>query len=125
MNKKMEIMGLYSVPNERDVYLLEFQILDKPSVIDVSEFMQIDQSVNESDWQVAYDEHYLNQDGTIIIGDYFNRKEIMGETTRLVFYMYLEDLSLPLRTPYGEISLPAPSDIPNRLTSILDYESAD
>ena len=74
-----------------------------------------------SDWQAAYDEHFLNNEGTEIIGDFFNRTEINEDNTRVVFFMYLEDLKKPLITPYGEMPFKATEDLPQRLEKIISF----
>lgn len=119
------MIGLYPVEDEEDVYLIELIINDAPSNVDASMIVQKDPRFDEDDWQAAYDEHYLNSDGTKIIGDFINQKTLNTPNTRMVFYMYLESFDIPLSTQYGELEFIDPTELPSRLEKILSYEPID
>ncbi len=119
----VEIIGVYEV-NE-DVHLIEIKVDTKPSDLNVDGFTQEIEGVSEDDWQVAYDEYYLNDDGSKVIGDFFNRPKEEISSTRIVFFLYFVDFSIPLSTPFGKVNLPSPQQMPIRLKDIIEFEEAD
>ena len=119
----VEIIGVYAVNDE--VHLIELKVDRKPSEVNVEGFTQEVQGVSEEEWQVAYDEYYLNDDGEITIGDFFNKPEKNSSPTRLTFFLYFVDFTTPLSTPYGKVDLPSPSLMPKRLKDIIDFEEVD
>ena len=118
------LIGVYVVPGEENTYLIELAIKQSPALIDIGSILQKDDGKNKRDWQTAYDERYLDENGETIIGDFFNHKTLSGDTTRVVFFMYLESLDKPLSTPYGDIPLGNATEIPARLATI-DYSPMD
>ena len=72
MNNDIKIIGVYRVPNNSEVYLIELAINEKPSLIEVGKFTQENPNQPRGNWQVAYDEYYLNASGDKVIGDYFS-----------------------------------------------------
>jgi hypothetical protein len=119
----VEVLGVYEV-NE-DVHLIEIKVETKPSVVNVEDFTQEVEEVPEEDWQVAYDEYYLNDEGNEVIGDFFNKPTEDLSPTRITFFLYFVDFSIPLSTPYGKVSLPSSTQIPNRLKYIIEFEEVD
>lgn len=124
-NMKVKMLGVYPFSESEPIYMVELMIDDSPSAVDASLFLQEDSSLPESDWQAAYDERYLNLEGTEIVGDYFNRAKLSGEQTRMVFFMFLENLAYPLSTPYGKIAFGTPQNPPQRLERIITYNPMD
>ena len=120
-----QLIGVYPVQEEDDVYLIELLIKETPINIDISSFVQQNPALPKSEWQVPYDEHYLNYDGTKIIGDYFNVKTLLEKYCRVAFYMYIEDFKLPLSTPFGDISLLPIKEMPERLSTLLSFNGFD
>lgn len=122
---KVEVIGVYKVDTEESVYLIELMIDDKPSNIDVSKIMLIDEELDENDWQVAFDEYYLNPEGTEVIGDYCDLPEDDTDKTRICFFMYLFDFDKPITTQYGIINLPKSKKMPRRLSEIIEFEDPE
>ncbi|MBR4256589.1 MAG: hypothetical protein IKQ18_05440 [Clostridia bacterium] len=123
--EKVNIIGVYKVDEAEDVYLIELMIDDKPSNIDVDGIQQTDPDLDEDDWQAAFDEYYLNADGTEVIGDYCDLPEDDTDKTRLCFFMYLFDFNKPLRTQYGIINLPKSKKMPKRLGEIIEFDDPE
>lgn len=119
----VEIFGVYAVNEE--VHLIEVTIHKKPSEVNVEGFTQETPGVSRDNWQVAYDEYYLNEQGDKVIGDYFEKPINDESPTRLTFFLYFLDLSLPLLTPFGQVDLPTASPMPQRLKDIIEFENAD
>ena len=114
----IRLIGVYPVSEAENTYLIELWICVPPRQVDLSRFYQQDPQQKETDWQVPYDERYLNSGGTEMLGDFFSRETIPGEETRLVFFLYTEDRGLPLITPWGEISLSETKPMPERLQNL-------
>ena len=121
-NFEIQVHGVYSVDENPDVFLVELSINDSPSNVDLMSFVQEDKSKPRDSWQTAYDEHYLNDSGTEVIGRCFENERLMGIKTRLAFFMYFIDFGKPLLSQYGEIKLPNPTPMPDRLARIIDFE---
>lgn len=121
----VEIVGVYPVPNAPEpCYLLEVRIIDSPG-FDIREFTQDVPGQPERNWQVPYDERVLSAGGDEIVPTRWpTPPEVLSGDVRLVFFMHYLDLSRPLRTPFGEIPLPEPSEQPERL-AMVEYEGRD
>ncbi|SOC45089.1 hypothetical protein [Ureibacillus acetophenoni] len=119
----VEVIGVYEV-NE-DVHLIELKIDTKPSDVNVEGFTQEIEGVSKDDWQVAYDEYYLNDEGSKVIGDFFNKPAEDLTPTRIAFFLYFVDFTTPLLTPFGKVNLPSPLHMPERLKDIIEFEEVD
>lgn len=122
---KGALVGIYLYDLTHKIYLLEMIINEMPKAIDFSLFYQEELGLPESEWQVPYNEQYLASDGRTILGDLLTKENIPGDRTRVVFFMYLENLSTPLTTPYGEFSLTNVQRMPERLSKIVSYMPFD
>lgn len=123
-SSQIRLIGVYPVAEAENTYLIELWICVPPLQVDLSRFYQQDPRQKETDWQVPYDERYLNSEGTEVLGDFFSRDPIPGDETRLAFFLYTENRNLPLNTPWGEISLIETKPLPKRL-QILVFLSMD
>ena len=119
----VKLLGVYKVKGHEDVFLVECYIDCAPKDIDMIDFTQEEDDLPKDEWQVAYDEKYLNESGDAIIG-YFS-DEVPGKTTRVCFYMYFLDINKPLLTPFGPITLTEPIDMPKRLCAITKDDCLD
>jgi len=126
----VRVIGLYSVPDNEDVALVEVAVDRPPSAVDVGKFTQEERGVDQANWQVPYDERYLNADGTSEIGERWASGwdplpgVVEPGTTRLVFFFHFLASSRPLKSPDGDVSLPVVSSLPARL-SFVEYEPPD
>ena len=109
------IIGVYHHPHYRDVYIVEMLIATSPDSIDFSSFYCVDPNLPKSDWQTVFGEHFLSSDGDFIIGDGIDKPRVSSNEARVVFGLYAEGLDIPLSTPYGELALSSPEDLPARL----------
>lgn len=99
-----------------DTALIELVIENVDEHFTEDDFIQESQGTRQAAWM----ETYLDLDGTRIIA----RKEALASpsgTLRVAYYHHLFDSSRPIRTSYGEISLPAPSPMPERLWMIMPW----
>jgi len=125
-NSIVQLVGIYNIKGISDIHLLELNINTSPKDVDVSSFTQKDDTLPKDSWQTAYDEHFLNDDGTEVIGTFLEQDSLTGVKTRIAFFMYFIDFNKPLLSQYGEILLPEqPSLIPDRLSKIIEFQSAD
>lgn len=117
---KAEIIGVYTVPQENKVKLIELSIDCPPVQVDIE---QLRQQAGINGWQIAYYEHYLNKNGTELIGDCFNVPTSI-EYTRLAVYLYNLKFDKPLSSQFGELKLLTESPMPDRLKNIIEeYDS--
>ena len=72
--------------------------------------------------QVAYMESYLSRAGDAVVSEYDRPP---GDLLRVVFFLHLFDAARPLKTSYGEVGVPTPTDMPERLSRIIRYEPVD
>lgn len=124
-NSIVQILGVYKINGTSDVHLIELIINTSPTDVDVSSFTQKDDKLSKDSWQTAYDEHFLNEDGSQVIGTFIEQDSLIGDKTRIAFFMYFIDFCKPLLSQYGEILLPEPSTMPERLSGMIQFETVD
>lgn len=121
--EKVRIIGVHPINNE--VHLLEIMVNTPPSEFDVSDFTQDVPGQPRENWQAAYDEYYLSEQGDVIIGDFLHAPRNDTGVSRLAFFMYFLNFDTPLITPFGKLKLPDPTPVPSRLSRIIDFEEVD
>ena len=122
--RKIEIIGVYAVARRPKVKLIECVMDCKPSQADVMKFLHPIDNMPKSNWQAAYDERYLNADGTEIIGS-LSDPPPDAPPTRLVFFLHFVNADHPLLSPFGKLRLPPESAMPARLKKIIKYVPVD
>lgn len=73
--------------------------------------------------QVAYDEAVLTDDGAAILGR--DVDEHRGRDPRLAFFLHYYRPEDPILTPFGPVTAPRPTPMPERLAAIIRYEPVD
>ena len=124
---QIDILGVYPIKSTEPCHLIELSINSINNPLDISKITQEDTTNSEDNWQVPYLEHILDFSGNEILADDFeidDKPELWKENIRLVFFFHYLKLDKPLITPFGDISLPAESELPNRL-NIIKYEPID
>ena len=121
----VQLIGIYSVEENPDVFLIELFVNKNPSQLDVGKFTQRVDELPESSWQAPFFEKYLDPKGEKIIGDDFKIPETLEDITRLTFFIYYLDITKPLLTPFGEIPLIEVTDAPERIKKIIQYEDPE
>jgi len=121
--EKVNVIGAY--PVNAEVHLLEIIVNVSPANFSVDDFAQESPGELRENWQAAYDEHYLDERGELIIGDFSVLPDTDAGVTRLAFFMYFLDFDAPLITPFGEVKLPSPTPMPSRLSRIIEFEPSD
>jgi hypothetical protein len=120
----VEVVGVYAVPEAPEpCHLVEVVVRDSPG-FDPAEFVQPDPDQPKENWQTAYDERALNENGDRTLTEAFElsgRPELLEGDVRLTFFMHYLDLARPLLTPFGPVDLAAPTMRPERLR-VIEYE---
>jgi len=121
---KIEIVGVYSVKRSPQVKLIECIINCPPTHVDMAKFIHPVNNIPKLHWQVAYDEHYLNENGTEVIGGFCDiPTDILF--TRVAFYIHFVNFDNPLLSQFGKLRLPAESSMPRRLKNLVKYVPVD
>jgi hypothetical protein len=119
--REIEVVGVYPVLEHKGVSMVELRVDAPYREIDVGAFHQPQPEVPPEAWPVAEDVRYLNPEGTLMIGDAFQRPLEEHATTRLVFFMHDLEIELPLQTPFGPLDLPKRRPMPSRLRTTIQY----
>jgi hypothetical protein len=116
---RARLLGAYLVSESSEpCHLLELEV-DAEAPFDVGRITQEDLTVPPSKWQVPYDEHLVNDDGSL--GKRPERPEALIGRFRLAFFFHYLKASEPLLTPAGSLQIPQTSPRPLRLAT-LEYE---
>jgi hypothetical protein len=100
-----------------DVVLVEVAVANRDATFDVSDFSQ------PGSVQAPYDEVYLDATGTAVIAQAVDPPNV--ESLRVAFFLHFFDETKPLMTSYGNVSLPVPKEMPERLRAIIKYKPVD
>ena len=122
MNTEINIIGIYKVKSQKDVHLLELEIRTNPKNINIGEFTQELGGIDKYNWQVPWDEKFLDSSGIKVIGDWMNTPEDNSDFTRLVFFLHFVDFKKPLSTQFGNVKLKTEEEMPQRLLNLITYE---
>jgi hypothetical protein len=120
----MRLNGVYKVQGLEDVFLVELTFNESPGNVNVNEITQEISGTDRLDWQSPWDEKYLDEKGEKIIGDFLEQPS-ESDLTRIIFFFHNLDFDKPLQTPYGQLKLTQPIDMPRRLNALVKYESPD
>ncbi|MCL6266618.1 hypothetical protein [Flagellimonas myxillae] len=123
-HKNTELIGIYSIPNHNDVNLVELIIEENVDDFDLGEITQEQKGQDKLNWQTAYDEKYLDENGSAIIGDDFEKPTGL-KRFRVAFFFHFLDLKKPLICQYGLIKLVEITEFPDRLKKVIKYTPID
>lgn len=101
--------------------VIEIRVENADDGLDIGEFTQRAGGDPEDD-QVAYDERFLNADGTELADD-SGLDQPEDSVFRVAFFLHDVDESRPLETPTGPLKLPRSSKLPDRLREIMEYSA--
>jgi len=118
LSRREKKQAVRSISEElSSVALIEVRVHDRNERFDVGEFQQ-----PGSD-QAPYDEAFLSDDGSRVISRYFEVPPT--EPLRIAFFLHFFDAALPLRSSYGDLVVPPPEEMPQRLRELVPYEPVD
>lgn len=106
MANQATIIGVYEIEADEPVHLVELELTGDIDEFDFADVKQMIADQPHANWQTAYDE-----------------REIESPTSnrRFAFFFHYLDLNTPLITSFGEIGVPEPTPMPERLGDI-EYE---
>lgn len=113
-------IGVYNVRTSQPCYLIELQVLDAESPLDLSKITQKQADAPRDNWQVPYKECLLDPSGTKILSEEWemlSQSQLTGDFRIAFFFHYLRPND-PLETEIGEIYLPPASEMPSRLKEV-------
>jgi len=102
--------------------LIEVLVRDIDSRFDIGAFTQPQVGVPRDNWQVAWAEAYLSEDGEKLLSKRWSGPP-KANSFRVAFFMQYWDTAGPLLTSYGGISCPPIEKLPVRLQLLVPYES--
>ena len=121
---QIEIIGVYPVQADEPVHLVELRLRGAEGLIKVGDITQEVPDQPPDNWQCPYMEQLLSSSGDEVLADDYEmtkRPDLWRGDVRLAFFFHYLDLERPLKTPFGEVQLPAESELPDRL-SMMEYE---
>ena len=124
---QVEVIGVYPVRAAEPVHLIELQMRGIGPGFDLAAISQPMLGTPEGSWQVPWGEVLLDSSGQQVIArgaELSDRIELLLGDCRVAFFFHYLDLKRPLRSPFGDISLPEPVPRPKRLR-VVRYEQAD
>jgi hypothetical protein len=119
---QLEVVGVHPVEAPEPCYLIELIVHDSNTFFSVDEITQEEADRSPENWQVPWDEHFLNMDGTAPVDPGAPDQQPTIPTFRVAFFFHYLDFERPLMTPTGLLPLPKPSPRPSRL-AFIQYES--
>ncbi len=120
---QIEFIGVYSIEADEPVHLIELRVRGSQDIFEIGDFTQEIPDQPRENWQVPYLEQILNPSGDEVLADDYEASkhpELWRGDMRLAFFFHYLDFERPLRTPFGEVKLPAESELPQRL-SMIEY----
>lgn len=103
MKNAATITGVHEIEADEPVHLIEIEVDGDVESFDFSDITQETPDQPKDNWQCAYDD-----------------REIDSPTSkrRFAFFFHYLDFRLPLLTSFGEVAIPDPSPLPERLADI-------
>jgi hypothetical protein len=121
----VSVIGVYPVDSDLPCYLVELAIGNCTGIFDLSQITQAVHGQPRENWQAPYAEQLISWDGLTILTGPFEAeetKELWIGNIRIGFFFHFLNFAIPLQTPFGNLSLPAPSTKPDRLSDFEEYE---
>jgi hypothetical protein len=112
--RKAKVVGVHSVEADQPCHLIELIICDPDRAFNVDDLTQPDEDVEESLWQVAYDERFLDAHSLEPMRLGYRERPDRNEY-RLAFFFHYLDLAKPLESSFAPLALPDPSPRPEHL----------
>jgi len=118
----VEVLGVHPVEAPEPCHLVELQVDQAEASFEIDAVTQETPGQPRDNWQVPWDEHFLNSDGSALFNPTAPELRPSVAKFRVAFFFHYLDLGRPLLTPSGAVVLPSPSPRPPRL-AFLRYES--
>lgn len=118
---KLQMNGIYKVPDIEYVHLVELEVLDELNDFDISKITQVITNQERLNWQAPYTEKYLNKNN-YVIGDLFDEPETLLQGDKILFFFHGIQHDKPFRTQFGVLGFNKATEIPPTLRNIMKYE---
>ena len=121
---KVKFYDCYDYNDE--LLLIEMLVDENSDDIDFGEFVVPEKGVDEGDWQCAYLEQYLNEEGNEKICELYDEPQDSVKPCRFAFFLYkFEGQDKNMHTPYGNFSIENPKPMPKRLLDIIEFDDEE
>ena len=104
--------------------LVEALVRSRGKRFNVGDFSQPVDGVPRENWQAAWAETYLSEDGERLLVERWGDAP-KADTFRVAFFIHCWNPAAPLLTSYGEVRCPAVEKMPERLEKLVPYEPVD
>jgi hypothetical protein len=104
--------------------LIEVLIRNRDKRFNVGDFSQPQDGVPQENWQAAWAEAYLSEDGERLLVERWGDPPRVT-TFRVAFFIHYWNSAKPLLTSYGDVTCPAVKKMPKRLRKLVPYEPVD
>jgi len=118
---RIDVIGVYPVEESHEPCHLVELIIHGHGQFRVGDVTQEAPDQPSTNWQVPYDEHFVDADGGVGAPIDLGAPIHLNGPKRIAFFFHCLALDRPLLTPAGAITLPTPSSRPPRLL-FLRYE---
>ncbi|MBX3426398.1 MAG: hypothetical protein KF688_12020 [Pirellulales bacterium] len=108
----------------KSTVLVEAMVRGRDKQFDVGGFTQSQDGVSRENWQAAWAEAYLSQDGERLLAERWGDPPKVDDF-RVAFFLHSWNAAKPLVTSYGEAGCPAVQRMPERLQKLVPYEPVD
>jgi len=104
--------------------LVEVLVCNREKRFNVGDFSQPQVGVSRDNWQVAWAEAYLSEDGENLLVER-SADPPKADSFRVAFFIHCWNPAAPLLTSYGEVRCPVVEKMPDRLEKLVPYEPVD
>lgn len=118
---QLAIVGVYPVASPEPCHLIEIAVSHCQTNLDICSITQAAEGQPRSNWQVPYDECFLDVAGKQSICPVRSDEQPDVDQFRLAFFFHDLDLTRPLQTPAGNLDLLSETPLPDRL-AFMHYE---
>jgi hypothetical protein len=106
------------------VVLVEAVVSNRDRRFRVGDFAQAQAGQPKENWQVAWAEAFLTEDGeSLSVARWSDAPP--DDPLRVAFFIHYWDPAQPLQSSYGAVQCPAPQPMPERLSRLVPYEPVD
>jgi hypothetical protein len=116
--RKAKVLGVHPVEADEPCHLVELMVCDSDRSFNVDDLTQLDESVERSLLQAAYDERFLDAQSLEPLRLRWREQPDRNEY-RLAFFFHYLDLAKPLESSFGQLALPDPSPRPEHLVFMV------
>jgi hypothetical protein len=116
-----EIIGIYAIDAHEPCHLVELSVEPDETSYSLSEISFPTRVNMVRSVQAPYDEHFLSEDGDVILGNStyaWENPDFWRTPHRVSFFMFYLEPGKNIHTPQGLLPIPAAKVLPERLKTI-------